>query len=96
MNLPKIFAATILDLSLKNLVQFEPIDKDEVKIILNENSKDIELTKDEEIIYEILKEAIASDGYITTKKFSEYAKNHYDKVYGKLQKLEKNSKNISK
>ncbi len=89
MNLPKIFAATILDLSLKNLVQFEPIDKDEVKIILNENSKDVELTKDEEIIYEILKEAIASDGYITTKKFSEYAKNHYDKVYGKLQKLEK-------
>ena len=91
MNLPKIFAATILDLSLKNLVEFEPIDKNEVKIILTENSKKVELTKDEEIIYEILKGAISSNknGYITTKEFSKYAKKHYDKVYGKLQKLEK-------
>ena len=90
-NLPKIFAATILDLSLKNLVEFEPIDKDEVKIILSENSKEVELTKDEEIIFEILKEAVNSsgNGYITTKEFSKYAKKHYDKVYGRLQKFEK-------
>lgn len=92
-NLPKIFAATILDLSLKSLVEFEPIDKDEVKIILSDNSKEVYLTKDEEIIYEILKNAVSSKGYITTKEFSKYAKKNYNEVYGKLQKLEKIVKN---
>lgn len=84
----KIFSATILDLSLKGLVEFEPINKDEVKIILKEN-KNITLPEDENVIYEILEKAVNGKGYTTVKEFTKYSKNNYDDVYTKLQKLEK-------
>lgn len=57
----KIISASILDFSLKGMVKFDKIDDNEVKISLIDNDK-VELTKDEQIIYEIIQEYYENKG----------------------------------
>lgn len=87
----KIFTATLLDLSLKGLINFDAIDSKEFKIILNK-SKDKELPRDEEGVYNILKHAIEKQGegrdYITTKEFSQYTKVHHKDLYNVMRNFE--------
>ncbi len=89
-EMPKIFAATMLDLCLKGLIEFEPIDEKNVNILLKEDNfkKSLDLPEDENIIFKILVKAIGSEnGSITTEKFAKYAKSHYDTMYGKIKKI---------
>ncbi len=83
----RVFSATILDLCLKGLVEFEPIDQKEVRIMVKEN-KNVELTKDEKIVYDILVTAIGTKDSITTKEFSNYARANYNKFYVKLGRIQ--------
>lgn len=86
-SISKIFAGTILDLSLKGYLKFEPINEKEVKIILIENNNPVGLSEDENIILNILEKAMENREYITTKDFAQYAKDNYDEVYKELNKI---------
>lgn len=92
MSMGKIFSATILDLSLKGLISFEPIDKKQFKIIFNEQNNDIDLPEDEKEIYNVLLSAYERyrelRNYITTKELSSYTKNHYEKINKIKEKME--------
>lgn len=90
----KIFSATILDLSVKGLLEFEPINNKDFKIIIN--NKKVELTNDEEYVYNLLLDASrktdATTNYITSKDFSKYARKNYDDFYYLKNKFEVNAK----
>lgn len=88
-NISKIFSATMLNLSLKGLIKFEVEGEKDVRIYRSkkEQYKSIELTRDEEIIYDILNDAMFGKSSITTKEFSKYASKEYETVYSKLNKL---------
>ena len=88
-NIDKIFSATILDLSLKGLIEFEPMDKNEVRIIVKNDNSEIEISEDEKVIYNILVKACGSKGSTTVKEFEKYSRVNYDDIYPKLQKLQK-------
>lgn len=88
-NLSNIFSATMLDFCLKGLIEFEPIDEKDIRIILKrENLTSAEFSEDEKIVYDILKDAIGNNDSITTKEFSKYSKKNYEEVYTKLSKIE--------
>lgn len=88
-KISKIFAATMLDLSLKGLIAFETIGEKEIEISRTDKFDNDEiLTEDEKIILEILKEAMAGKDSITTKEFSKYASKEYESVYAKTNKLD--------
>ena len=88
-KISKIFAATILDLSLKGKIAFEMVDEKEVRICraYNENSS-MELSEDEEIVYSLIKDAMLGADSITTKEFSKYASREYETVYANLNRLD--------
>lgn len=86
-DISKVFAATILDLSLKKMVEFEPLDEKNIKIKINQNANNENLPEDEKIIFSILKSAVGEKEGITTKEFSKYARKNYESVYTKLEKL---------
>ena len=88
-KIDKIFSATILDLSLKGLIEFEPLDKNEVRIILKNDTNGIEISEDEKVVYNILVKACGSKGSATVKEFEKYSRVNYDDIYPKLQKLQK-------
>ena len=86
--LPRIFSATMLDLALKGLLTFEPINEKEFNIIINSGNTP-NLSMDEQIILNILKTAALGtpdSGYdrISTKELLKYSKKKYDTVYPKL------------
>lgn len=87
-DLSKIFSGTMLDFCLKGLIEFEPINEKDVKIILKEDKNAITLSEDEKIIYSILKAAIGTNNSITTKEFSKYSKRNYETVYTKLSNIQ--------
>ena len=87
-NIDKIFSATILDLSLKGLIEFEPLDKNEVRIIVKPDANGIQISEDEKLVYSILVNACGSKGSTTVKEFEKYAGKNYDDIYPKLQKLQ--------
>lgn len=89
-KISKIFAATMLDLSLKGLIAFEQVDEKEVRICRPSSIKEnINLSEDEQIIYDLLKEAMLGKDSITPKEFSKYASREYETVYAKLNRLDK-------
>lgn len=90
---PKIFTATILDLTLKKALKLEPIDKKNVKIIIN--NCDLDLSRDEEIILNLIKKA-STNGETTTKNFEKYYKIHYDNFYNNMDKLVENVEEYAK
>lgn len=84
----KIFSATILDLSLKGLIAFETDGGKDVKICRASNSNNsVVLSEDEEIIYDLLKDAMLGKDSITPKEFSKYASREYEIVYARLNRL---------
>ncbi len=85
--LSEIFAGTMLDFCLKGIIEFEPVDEKNIRIILKENKTIPELPQDEAIVYDILKSAMGTSTSITTKEFSKYSKNNYEKVYNDLHKI---------
>ena len=88
-KIAKIFAATMLNLSLKGLIAFEPVDEKEVRICRPSSVKEnINLSEDEEIIYNLLKDAMLGKDSITPKEFSKYASREYEIVYAKLNRLD--------
>ncbi len=88
-KIAKIFAATMLDLSLKGLIAFETVSEKEVRISRTSNSNNESiLTEDEKIVYELLKDAMLGKDSITPKEFSKYASKEYETVYAKLNRLD--------
>ena len=66
-KISKIFSATILNLSLKGLIKFEVVSEKEIRILRGSKFNEVELSEDEEIIYELLKDAMLGKDYITPK-----------------------------
>ncbi len=94
----KIFSATILDLSIKGLISFEPINDKDFKIIINPNS--IQLPEDEKYTYNLLVEACRktdiSRNYLTSKELLKYSKKNYEDFYYARTKFEVNAENYEK
>lgn len=88
-NLSEVFAGTMLDFCLKGIIEFEPVDEKNVRIILKENTSIPNLPADEAIVYDILKSAMGNNTSITTKEFSKYSKNNYEEVYKNLNRISK-------
>ncbi len=87
-HISKIFSATILDLALKGILTFEPIDKKEMSIIINRGKCDnIQLSSDEELVYNLIVLASKGKDRVSTKELSKYAKIHYEEVYKSLQTI---------
>lgn len=86
-NVSKVFSATLLDLSLKGVIEFEAIDEKNIRITLNENNKNMQLPEDERLVYEILLSAMRPTNSITIKEFENYARKHYEEVYGKINSI---------
>lgn len=97
-DISKIFSATILDLSIKGLIEFEPIDNKDFRIIVK--NKTSELPLDEEYVYNLLLDACRKKGdlpnSITSKEFSKYAKKNYDEFYYIRTKFEVTAKKYQK
>lgn len=93
----RIFSATLLDLSLKKLVEFESDnnekDKDKIliKIIENPQSQD-KLIENEKIIYEFLGEACSTEKSITVKELTKYIKGNETKVLNLKNKIDTTTK----
>lgn len=88
-KISKIFSATMLDLSLKGLIAFEAVSEKEVRIYRTSNiNNTVQLSEDERIVYELLKDAMLGKDSITPKEFSKYASKEYESVYSKLKRLD--------
>ena len=91
----KIFSASILDLAVKKILEFEPIDDKDVRMILKKDRMDqevITLSEDERTVFEILDSAAGNDRTITSKELSKYSKVNYETIYLNLIKLKDMSK----
>lgn len=89
----KIFSATILDLTLKGVIELEPIDNKNVKIKITDLEQD--LSEDEKIVYDLLEKA-STNKEITTKEFEKYSKKHYESFYNQMKKISKVTKECMK
>lgn len=79
--LGRIFSATLLDLNLKKIIDFEVKDKIITIQILDENPKILEDLKDEKVIFEFLKKASEKrNGKITNQELVKYIKKSQSKV----------------
>ena len=93
----KIFSATLLDLSLKKIIEFEvdknKKDKDAVTIkILKDKAPELENEKDEKEIFEFLKNAAMPDKEINIKELLKYIKRSTSKVIKLKNNIDKNTK----
>lgn len=84
-DLGKIFSATMLDLNLKKFIDFEVINPNEknetVKIkLLKDDSSELDNVKDEQFIFEFLKDAMLDKKEITIKELESYIKKHPSKI----------------
>ena len=86
--LPAVFSATVLDLSLKGIVSFEPIDKKDFYIIINQTVQ-IDLSEDERIILDLLIKASNGTYKVSSSELKKYSKKHYESVYNKLKVIPK-------
>lgn len=88
----KVFSATILNLALKRIIEFEPIDKKNVRIkflFTPEADKSIdELKSDEKLIYDLLIMSAKGSDSITTKDLSRIASKNYESWHSRFAKLE--------
>lgn len=90
-NIPKIVSATIMNLNLKKVLEFEinEENKKDPKIILKDIKEDI-LSKEEEIVYEILKKSSKGENgetYTSTKILEKYIDKKGVSVGKKLSKI---------
>lgn len=80
-SMGRIFSATLLDLSLKKIIDFEVNDKMITIKILKDDPKELENLKDEKVIFLFLKKACEKNkGEITTKELEKYIKKSQQKV----------------
>ena len=88
----RIFSATLLDLSLKKIIDFEVNDKIITIKILKEMPEEIEKTKDEKAIFTFLKNACKNEQKeITTKELEKYIKRESSKVIKLKEAIDKNT-----
>lgn len=80
------FSATILQLALKKIISFEPIDKKNVRIVFLKNNEDDknQLYKEERIVYNLVKRASKDNDSITTEELNKYAKRDYERIHGEM------------
>lgn len=93
-KISKIFSATMLNLSLKGLIAFETDGEKDVRITRTSNKAEVKLSEDEELVYDLLKDAMLGRDSITPKEFSKYASREYDSVYIKLNRIEDTVKHV--
>lgn len=89
-HIPNAISATILNLCMKKYLSFEMIEK-EVKIILTPNMNSNLLSKDEQIIYQML-EKVSLNRQFTMKEFEKYAQNHSSSFLKQYNLIEPNAK----
>lgn len=88
----RIFSATLLDLSLKKMIDFQVNDKIITIKILEADSGKLENLKDEKAIFEFLKKACETNqGEITTKELEKYIKKSGSKVVKLKDEIDKNT-----
>ncbi len=85
---PALFSATILDLCLKNFIQFEIINEKNIKIYINKEKEILDLPEDEKVIYELLLKAVGNNSHITMKDFQAYAKENYEEFLDEIKSIE--------
>ena len=89
-NLPKILSATMLNLCMKQYLSFRSVEKklgkQDIEVQIEQGSK--ELTKDEKIIYELLKKVAGNSTSFTMKDLEKYAKKNNESFLGKLEGIE--------
>lgn len=91
-HIGRIFSATLLDLSLKKIIDFQVNDKIITIKILEENPEKLETLKDEKAIFEFLKKACEQNhGEITIKELEKYIKKSQSKVISLKNKIDNNT-----
>lgn len=91
----KIFSATLLDLSLKKIIDFAVNDKIITIKIQKDNPTEIENLKDEKAIFLFLKKACEkNNGQITTKELEKYIRKSQSKVIKLGDEINNNSKKV--
>lgn len=92
-HISKIFSASILNLTLKGVLDLEVEEKNNIKIKINEKPEDF--PEEEKMVYFLLKKS-ASGGETTTKKFEKYCKNYYEDAYTNMNKFRKYAEDYMK
>lgn len=89
-KMPKIFAATMLDLALKKYIEFEPTNngKDMLIRFINKSNEDA-LSKDEKDVYKLLKGASGNKNEFSMKELKKYAEKEYSEFNKKANSIEK-------
>lgn len=91
-HIGRIFSATLLDLNLKKIIDFQVNDKIITIKILENNPKELETLKDEKVIFEFLQEACKQkNGEITNKELEKYIKKSESKVISLKNKIDNNT-----
>lgn len=95
MHVSEVISATMLDLCMKKYLSFEVLanKKDEVQITLNNNMDISLLSKDEQIILEILQKVNNSNTF-TMKDFKKYCEKHSSSVLKKFNLIEPETKKL--
>lgn len=89
----RIFSATLLDLNLKKLLEFEMEDKNNITLILKDNPEILDkIEEDEKVIFDFVKTAASKNDdpmKITIKQLEKYIKKSSEKVVKLKEKIEK-------
>ena len=79
------FSATILDLAQKKLIEFEPVTQKNIRIkFKNVDNAEDNLSKDEKIVYKLLKRASGNTDSITTDELNKFAKKDYERIHADM------------
>ncbi len=93
-QLPRVVSATMLDLCLKQYIEFEIVagKKDQIKIRLKPE-KDVEqLAEDEKVVYNLLNSVPQEDHTFTMKDFQKYCNRNGTKITSKFEAIHKKAK----
>ena len=94
-NLGKIFSATLLDFSLKNIIEFDGKEKEITIRILQEEAKELDSLKEEKAIFQFLQRACKNKcGEITTKELEKYIKKSPSEIIELGEKIDKHTEQI--
>lgn len=91
--MPKVLSATMLDLSLKKLVEFEMTADKKPDVIVKLKQADTSILKPSEAkIYELLKKIAGPDGSFNVKEIEKYARKHNSSFLETLSAIEQAAK----
>lgn len=91
--LGRIFSATLLDLSLKKIIEFEVKEKIITIKILQEDPRELDDATDEKAIFQFLKRA-CKNGEITTKGLEKYIKKSQSEVVALGERIDRNIEQV--